>query len=57
MVIDSFSKVMEVIPIASKKVGDILAGIMEACKNLKCYPNLLYTDEEGGLYNSGVIEF
>ena len=33
LVIDSFTKFMEVIPIASKKVGDILAGIMEACKH------------------------
>ena len=57
LMIDAFTKVMEVIPLASKKMADILAGNMEGCKNLKGYPRIIYTDEEGGINNNDVIEF
>jgi len=57
LMIDAFTKVVEVIPLASKKMADILAGIMEAFNNLKGYPKIIYTDEEGGINNNDVIEF
>ena len=57
LMIDTFSKFMTVIPIRSKQLPDVLAGIMEACQHLKGYPKTLYTDEEGGIYNQQVIDF
>jgi hypothetical protein len=57
LMIDAFTKFMQVVPIGSKKMADILAGIMEACKNMKGYPKIIYTDEEGGINTNDVIEF
>ena len=48
---------MTVIPIASKEVGPVTAGIMEGCQKLGGYPKTLYTDEEPAISSPGVQEF
>ena len=58
LTIDIFTKKMVVVPLKSKEVGDVLAGIMESCQKLGGYPKTLFTDEEPAIYNSqGVIDF
>ena len=48
---------MVIIPIASKEVGPVTAGIMEGCNKLGGYPKTLYTDEEPAISSAGVQEF
>ena len=59
MMIDTFSKFMAVVPVESKQKADVLAAVMEAITGgMKGkWPRMLYTDEEGGLYNDEIIEF
>lgn len=59
MMIDAFSKFMTVVPVESKKKADVLAAIMEAVAGgMKGkWPKILYTDEEGGVYNDEIIDF
>lgn len=57
LTIDIFTKKMVVVPLASKEVGDVLAGIMESCQKLGGYPKTLMSDEEPAIYSQGVIDF
>ena len=59
MMIDAFSKFMTVVPVDSKQKSDVLAAIMEAVTGgmQGVWPKILYTDEEGGIYNDENIEF
>jgi len=52
--IDIFTKKMVVLPIASKEVGPVTAGIMEGAQKLGGYPKILYTDEEPAISSAGV---
>ena len=55
VMIDIFSKFAVVVPIKSKQLPDLLAGIMEGINKMGKKPELVYSDEEGSL-NSGVLK-
>ena len=44
--IDSFTKILTVIPLKSKSESDFLARLMEAFKNLGGKPKVTYADQE-----------
>ena len=47
--IDSFTKWAAVVPIKSKKEGDVAAGILECMAKMFKKPKLIYTDYEASL--------
>ena len=47
--IDIFTKYMVVVPISSKKEGDVAAGLLECLHKMKATPKIIYTDDEGAL--------
>ena len=51
VLIDIFTRYSTVIPIKSKQPPDILAGVMEGMQKMKGKPEIIYSDEEGSLYN------
>ena len=51
VLIDIFTRYSTVIPIKSKQPPDILAGVMEGLQKMKGTPEMIYSDEEGSLYN------
>ena len=55
--IDVFSKYMNAVPISSKQLPDILAGVMENIKKMDGKPQLIYTDDEGSFNNQSVIDY
>ena len=44
--IDSFTKILTVVPLKSKSESDFLAGLMECFKNLNGKPKVNYADQE-----------
>jgi len=57
IMIDAFSKYMVVIPIMSKKEGDVAAGILEALVKMKGTPEILYSDDEGALSTDSLKKY
>ena len=55
--IDIFTKKAVVVPIASKQLSDVLAGVMECCTKLGGYPQMIYSDEEPSLTSKEVIDY
>ena len=55
--IDIFTRYSTVIPIKSKQPPDILAGVMEGMQKIKGKPEIIYSDEEGSLYNKTVEDY
>ena len=55
--IDIFTRYSTVIPIKSKQLPDILAGVMEGMQKMKGKPEIIYSDEEGSLYNKAVEDY
>ena len=51
---DILTRYSTVIPIKSKQPPDILAGVMEGMQKMKGKPEIIYSDEEGSLYNKAV---
>ena len=57
VLIDIFTRYSTVIPIKSKQPPDILAGVMEGMQKMKGKPEIIYSDEEGSLYNKTVEDY
>ena len=57
VLIDKFTRYSTVIPIKSKQPPDILAGVMEGMQKMKGKPEIIYSDEEGSLYNKTVEDY
>ena len=57
VLIDIFTRYSTVIPIKSKQPPDILAGVMEGMQKMKGKPEIVYSDEEGSLYNKTVEDY
>jgi hypothetical protein len=55
IMIDIFTKYIVVIPIKSKQIGDVAAGIIEGIHKMDHKPKIIYSDDEGAL-NSNVIQ-
>ncbi len=55
--IDIFSKFAAVVPLASKKTGDVAAGILESIKLMGRKPKMIYTDDEAALSSIALSEF
>ena len=55
--IDIFTKEAVVIPIKSKQIPDVLAGVMECCIKLGGYPEMIYSDEEPSLTSNEIINY
>jgi hypothetical protein len=55
VVIDIFSKFMEVIPLKTKQPKDLLEGLIEGMKNIGGKPKTIYSDDEGSL-NSKLLQ-
>lgn len=57
LLVDIFSKYAAVIPINSKQPADVLAGLMEGIKKTGGMPEMIYSDEEGSLHSSDLLEY
>ena len=57
LLVDIFSKYAAVIPINSKQPADVLAGLMEGIKKTGGTPEMIYSDEEGSLHSSDLLEY
>ena len=57
VLIDIFSKYATVIPINSKQPADVLAGLMEGIQKMGGKPEMIYSDEEGSLNSSDILEY
>ena len=57
LLVDIFSKYAAVIPINSKQPADALAGLMEGIKKTGGMPEMIYSDEEGNLHSSDLLEY
>ena len=55
IMIDIFTKFLTVIPIKSKQIGDVAAGIIEGIHKMGKKPKIIFSDDEGAL-NSNVIQ-
>ena len=55
LVIDIFSKFMEVIPLKTKQPKDMLDGLIEGMQNIGGKPKTIYSDDEGSL-NSKLLQ-
>ena len=52
-----FCKYATVIPMKSKQLPDVLAGLMEGIKEMNGTPQMIYSDEEGSLFSSVITEY
>ena len=57
LIIDTFTKYMQVVPIKTKQPDDVLEGIKELFKLMQAKPDTLYSDEEGALVSNLVQRF
>ena len=57
LVIDIFTKYMTVIPMKTKQEGDVLNGLSKAFENMKSFPQILYTDDEGALNSNRIQKY
>ena len=54
---DILTRYPTVIPIKSKQPLDILAGVMEGLQKMEGKPEMIYSDEEGSLYDKTVEDY
>ena len=54
LMVDSFSKYCQVVPIKTKQVDDVLEGIKELFKLMQAKPDFIYSDEEGAFVSNKV---
>jgi len=57
LVIDIFSKFLEVIPLKTKQPQDVLEGLIDAMKNIGGKPRTIFSDDEGSLNSKLLIEY
>ena len=57
ILIDVFSRFMQVVPLAGKDEANLLAGLMEGINKMHGKPEQIYSDDEGALQTSGVKEY
>eukprot|EP00972_Heterocapsa_arctica_P082243 12121048-Heterocapsa_arctica.AAC.1 len=55
--VDIFTKYTQVVVIASKQVGDVAAGIMEAIRLMGGKPKTIYADQEGAWTSTAILEY
>ena len=57
IMIDIFTKYMTVVPLKTKQDGDVLDGLSKAFENMKTFPKMLYTDDEGALNSNRIQKY
>jgi hypothetical protein len=57
LMVDSFSKYCQVVPIKTKQVDDVLEGIKELIRLMQAKPDFIYSDEEGAFVSNKVQEY
>ena len=57
LMIDAFSKYIQVVPINTKTPEDVLEGIKELIKLMQAKPDTIYSDEEGALVSNIVQRY
>ena len=57
LMIDAFSKYIQVVPINTKTPEDVLEGIKELIKLMQAKPDTIYSDEEGAFISNIVQRF
>jgi len=57
LMIDSFTKYIQVVPIDSKKPEDVLEGIKQLIKLMQAKPDTIYSDEEGSFVSNIVQRY
>jgi hypothetical protein len=57
LMVDSFSKYCQVVPVKSKQIDDVLEGIKELIKLMQAKPDFIYSDEEGAFVSNKVQEY
>ena len=55
--IDIFTKYMVVVPISSKKEGDVASGLLECLHKMTVTPKIIYTDDEGALQTEAMTKY
>ena len=57
LMIDIFTKYMSVIPLKSKEIGDVTAGLLEGFVKLGGTPEMIYADNEGSMGSTAMTQF